>query len=136
MVEISGCHKYYVIDTRYQNTIGGHTTAIREPRGPKEKFNYLHLSLRNIIERTFEVWALLRDMYDNYKYKNPLRIMIPWMVIHNYIRKVEKSYNLIQGGTSSEAYEEGPSTRHTSDDDSYMTTIRDIIAQYIITLCG
>ncbi|CAI9262654.1 unnamed protein product [Lactuca saligna] len=66
--------KYYVVDAGYPNTRGylapykgsniryhlpnfrrGHTTAIREPRGPKEKFNYLHSSLRNIIERTFGV---------------------------------------------------------------------------------
>nr|KAJ0190043.1 hypothetical protein LSAT_V11C800413860 [Lactuca sativa] len=61
--------KYYVVDVGYPNTRGylapykgtniryhlldfrhGHTAAIREPRGPKEKFNYLHSSLRNIIE--------------------------------------------------------------------------------------
>nr|KAJ0187057.1 hypothetical protein LSAT_V11C900457590 [Lactuca sativa] len=127
----------------------GHTAAIREPRGPKEKFNYLHSSLRNIIERTFGVWkarwTLLRDMHVNYKYKNQVRIVIASMTIHNYIRNVgrideafnraqQESYNHIRGGTSSEVYEEDPNTRHTSDDDLYMTSIRDIIAQDIITL--
>nr|KAJ0190820.1 hypothetical protein LSAT_V11C800421790 [Lactuca sativa] len=43
--------RYHIPDFRC-----GHTTAIREPRGPKDKFNYLHSSLRNIIEQTFGVW--------------------------------------------------------------------------------
>lgn len=160
--------KYYVVDAGYPNTRGylapykgtniryhlpdfrrGHTAAIREPRGPKEKFNYLHSSLRNIIERTFGVWkarwALLRDMHVNYKYKNQVKIVIASMAIHNYIRKVGKSdeafnraqqesYNPVRGDTDSDVYEEGPSTRRTSDGDLYMAAIRDIIAQDIITL--
>ena len=67
--------KYYVVDAGYPNTRGylapykgtnihyhlpdfrrGHTAAICEPRGLKEKFNYLHSSLRNIIKQTFGVW--------------------------------------------------------------------------------
>ncbi|XP_052620836.1 uncharacterized protein LOC128126768 [Lactuca sativa] len=160
--------KYYVVDVGYQNTRGylapykdtniryhlpdfrrGHTAAIREPRGPKEKFNYLHSSLRNIIERTFGVWkarwTLLRDMHVNYKYKNQVRIVIASMTIHNYTRKVgrfdetinmaqQESYNHVRGDTGSDVYEEGPSTRRTDGDDLYIATIRDIIAQDIITL--
>ncbi|CAH1427610.1 unnamed protein product [Lactuca virosa] len=106
--------KYYVVDVGYPNTIG---------------------------------LTLLRDMHVNYKYKNQVRIVIASMVIHNYIRKVgrfdetfnraqQESYNHIRGGTSSEVYEECPSTRRMSDDDSYMAAIRDIIAQDIITLLG
>nr|KAJ0222837.1 hypothetical protein LSAT_V11C200058550 [Lactuca sativa] len=161
-------NKNYVVDVRYPNTRGylapykgtnilyhildfrrGHTAAIREPRGPKEKFNYLHSSLRNIIERTFGVWkarwALLRDMHVNYKYMNQVRIVIASMVIYNYIRKFgrfdeafnraqEESYNPTRDDSNSEVYEEGPSTRRTSDDDLYMAATRDIIAKDIITL--
>ncbi|KAJ9553150.1 hypothetical protein OSB04_017195 [Centaurea solstitialis] len=66
--------KYYVVDDVYPNTKGylapykdmniryhlpdfqrGHTTAMRAPRGPKEKFNYHHSSLLNNIEQTFGV---------------------------------------------------------------------------------
>ncbi|CAI9298162.1 unnamed protein product [Lactuca saligna] len=160
--------KYYVVDAGYPNTRGylapykgtniryhlpdfrrGHTAAIREPRGPKEKFNYLHSSLRNIIERTFGVWkarwALLKDMHVNYKYKNQVKIVIASMAIDNYIRKVgrfdeafnraqQESYNTVRGDTGSDVYEEGPSTRRTSNDDLYMAARRDIIAQDIITL--
>ena len=160
--------KCYVVDAGYPNMRGylapykgtniryhlpdfrrGYTAAIREPRGPKEKFNYLHSSLRNIIERTFGVWkarwALLRDMHVNYKYKNQVKIVIASMAIHNYIRKVgrfdeafnraqQESYNPVRGDTGSDVYEEGPSTRRTSNDDLYMAARRDIIAQDIITL--
>ncbi|CAI9285498.1 unnamed protein product [Lactuca saligna] len=146
--------KYYIVDAGYPNTRGylapykgtniryhlpdfrrGHSAAVREPRGPKEKFNYLHSSLQNIIERTFGVWkarwALLRDMHVNYKYKNKFKIVIAPMAIHNYIRKFgrfdeafnraqQESYNLIRSDTSSEVYEEGPSTRHTRGDDLYI----------------
>lgn len=67
--------KYYVVDAEYPNTRGylapykgtkiryhipdfrrGHTKAARAPKGAKDKFNYHHSSLRNIIERTFGVW--------------------------------------------------------------------------------
>nr|KAJ0208832.1 hypothetical protein LSAT_V11C400208480 [Lactuca sativa] len=85
------------------------------------------------------------DMHVNYKYKNQVKIVIASMSIHNYISKVgrfdeafnrvqQESYNPIRGDTSSEVYEEGPSTRRTSDDDLYMAAMRDIVAQDIITL--
>ncbi|GJZ54141.1 putative nuclease HARBI1 [Tanacetum coccineum] len=66
--------KYYVVDAGYPNTKGylapykgndiryhipdirrGQTSAQRAPKGKKETFNYYHASLRNVIERTFEV---------------------------------------------------------------------------------
>ena len=44
----------------------GATRQLREPRGRIEKFNYLHSSCRNVVERTFGVWkarwSILRDM--------------------------------------------------------------------------
>ncbi|CAI9277715.1 unnamed protein product [Lactuca saligna] len=46
-------------------------------------------------------------------------------------RAQQESYNPIRSDTSSEVYEEGPSTRRTSGDDLYMAAIRDIIAQDI-----
>ena len=84
-------------------------------------------------------------MHVNYKYKNQVKIVIASMAIHNYIRKVgrfdeafnraqQESYNPVRGDTGSDVYEEGPSTRRTSDADLYMAAIWDIIAQDIITL--
>lgn len=67
--------KCYLVDVRYPNTRGylapykgtkilyhlpdfrrGQTSAICAPKGEKEKFNYYHSSLRNVIEWTFGVW--------------------------------------------------------------------------------
>ncbi|CAI9294005.1 unnamed protein product [Lactuca saligna] len=149
--------KYYVVDVGYPNTRGylapykganiryhlldfrrGHIAAIREPRAPKEKFNFYHSSLRNIIERTFGVWkarwALLRDMHVNYKYEHQVSIVIASMAIRKYITKTgrfdeafnraqQESYIPAHNRTSSEGDEEGPSTHRTSNDSSYMAAI-------------
>ncbi|KAI3684070.1 hypothetical protein L2E82_49972 [Cichorium intybus] len=160
--------KYYVVDAGYPNTRGylapykgtniryhlpdfqrGETVALRAPRGPKEKFNYYHSSLRNVIERTFGVWkarwALLRDMHVSYTYDHQVSIVIASMAIHNYIRKAgifdeaferaeQESYTPNVGGTDNETNEEGSSVRRRNGDDMYMAAIRDIIAQDIMTL--
>nr|KAJ0191806.1 hypothetical protein LSAT_V11C800398660 [Lactuca sativa] len=103
--------------------------------------HHCEISLNELLECE----TLGGHMHVNYKYKNQVKIMIASMAIHNYIRKFgrfdevfnkaqQESYNPIRGDTSSEVYKEGPSTRRTSDDDLYMATIRDIIAQDINTL--
>lgn len=101
--------KYYLVDAGYTHMRGymgpykgdnvryhlaefrrGMTPQLRAPRGCKEKFNYLHSSCRNIVERTFGVWkarwAILRDM-PNYKFHTQTFIVLATMTIHNYIRK-------------------------------------------------
>ncbi|KAH0706410.1 hypothetical protein KY285_010912 [Solanum tuberosum] len=78
-------NKYYLVDAAYAHMKGymapykgdnvryhlpdfrrGATRQLREPRGHIEKFNYMHSSCRNIVERTFGVWkarwSILRDM--------------------------------------------------------------------------
>nr|XP_016483670.1 PREDICTED: uncharacterized protein LOC107804313 isoform X1 [Nicotiana tabacum] len=68
----------------------GATRQLREPRGRIEKFNYLHSSCRNIVERTFGVWkarwSMLRDM-PFYHIDTQRDIVLATMAIHNYIRK-------------------------------------------------
>ncbi|KAH0693337.1 hypothetical protein KY285_020434 [Solanum tuberosum] len=68
-------NKYYLVDAGYAHVKGymapykgdnvryhlpdfrrGATRQLREPRGHIEKFNYMHSSCRNIVERTFGVW--------------------------------------------------------------------------------
>ncbi|XP_033517593.2 uncharacterized protein [Nicotiana tomentosiformis] len=102
-------NKYYLVDAGYPHMKGymapykgdnvryrlaqfrrGATRQLREPRGRIEKFNYLHSSCRNIVERTFGVWkarwSILRDM-SFYHSDTQRDIVLATMAIHNYIRK-------------------------------------------------
>ncbi|XP_075103436.1 uncharacterized protein LOC142178018 [Nicotiana tabacum] len=102
-------NKYYLVDAGYSHMNGymasykrdnvryhlaqfrrGATRQLREPRGQIEKFNYLHSSCRNIVERTFGVWkatwSILRDM-SFYHIDTQRDIVLATMAIHNYIRK-------------------------------------------------
>lgn len=121
MIKLVSCiflDKYYVVDAGYPNTKGymapytgqfiryhlpdfrrGRTKENRAPKGVKEKFNYLHSSLRNVIEHTFGVWkarwAILRDM-PFFSIETQRNIVIASMAIHNYIRKKSSSDNAFQ----------------------------------------
>jgi hypothetical protein len=61
-----------------------------EPNTPMEKFNHVHSSIRNVIERSFGLlkmkWKILYKMscYPMYKQK---MIVVAAMVLHNYIRE-------------------------------------------------
>ncbi|XP_060178725.1 uncharacterized protein LOC132608936 [Lycium barbarum] len=102
-------NKYYLVDAGYSHMKGymtpykgnniryhlaefrrGATRQLREPRGRIEKFNYLHSSCRNVVERTFGVWkarwSILRDM-PYYHIDTQRDIVLDTMAIHNYIRR-------------------------------------------------
>jgi len=61
-----------------------------EPRTPKERFNRIHASIRNVIERSFGVWKMewpilyKMPIYPMWKQK---MIVVATMVLHNYIRE-------------------------------------------------
>ena len=97
--------KYYVVDTGYPNRKGflspyrGVRYHIPEfqanhPRGQEEKFNSLHSSLRNVIERSFGVlkkhWNILNIMLP-YQYLTQVKIVIVAMALHNFI--IEEGLN-------------------------------------------
>ncbi|KAK6944273.1 hypothetical protein RJ641_025375 [Dillenia turbinata] len=66
------------------------TRQLRQPRGVKEKFNFLHLSYRNIIECTFGVWKayfLILGDIPYYPINVQTEIVLATMVVHNYIHK-------------------------------------------------
>ncbi|XP_059301778.1 uncharacterized protein LOC132053679 [Lycium ferocissimum] len=102
-------NKYYLVDAGYSHMNGymapykennvryhlaefhrGATRQLRKPRGHIEKFNYLHSSSRNVVERTFAVWkarwSILRDI-PYYQIDTQRNIVLATMAIHNYIRK-------------------------------------------------
>ncbi|CAN6223028.1 unnamed protein product, partial [Urochloa humidicola] len=95
--------KYYLVDSGYPNRLGylapfkGSTYHIPEfrarsgcpPQGKYEMFNYLHSSLRNVIERSFGVlkqkWRILKKI-PSFPIRTQKHIIIACMALHNFIR--------------------------------------------------
>ena len=65
-----------------------------ELQHPEEKFNYLHSSLRSVIEQTFGVWKnkwrILRSM-SSFHIRTQTRIIVATIVLHNFIRAHENN---------------------------------------------
>ena len=76
---------------------------------PEERFNYLHSSLRSVIERTFGVWKnkwkILRHM-PPFKLRTQNLIIVATMVLHNFVRAHE-----INNNVNSSRYTRGTSGR-------------------------
>ena len=72
--------RYWLTDFR----AGGH------PRDRKEHFNYIHSSLRNVIERSFGVlkarFPILKRM-PPYSFAVQRSMVVAAMTVHNFIRK-------------------------------------------------
>jgi hypothetical protein len=93
--------KYYLVDSGYPNETGYlgpfrntkyHLPEFRDGPaavGRMEMFNYLHSSLRNVIERCFAVlkqkWRMLKAM-PGYKPRKQAMIIIACLALHNFIR--------------------------------------------------
>jgi hypothetical protein len=91
------------VDSGYPNKIGylapfkGSTYHLpefhhrrgRPPQGKYEIFNYLHSSLRNVIERSFGVlkqkWRILKAM-PRFSTRKQAKIIIACIALHNFIR--------------------------------------------------
>ena len=94
--------KYYVVDAGYPNRPGylapykGERYHLPEwhwgiePNTPKEKFNRIHSSVRNVIERSFGVlkmkWQILYKM-PSYSMVTQKKIVAATMVLHNFVRE-------------------------------------------------
>ena len=61
-----------------------------EPNSPKEKFNRVHSSIRNVVERSFGLWnnkwQILYKM-PKYSMLTQKKIIAATLVLHNYIRE-------------------------------------------------
>jgi hypothetical protein len=59
------------------------------PSGKKEMFDYLHSSLRNVIDQSFGVlkmkWRILQHL-PSYPMEKQTKITIACMALHNFIR--------------------------------------------------
>ena len=94
--------KYYVVDAGYPNRPGylspykGERYHLpewhrgMEPNTPKEKFNRIHSSVRNVIERSFGLlkmkWQILYKM-PSFSMLTQKKVVAATMVIHNFIRE-------------------------------------------------
>jgi hypothetical protein len=94
------------VDSGYPNRIGylapykGSTYHLSEfrlrrqraPQGKYEKFNFLHSSLRNVIEHSFGVlkqkWCILKLM-PSFSPKTQNHFIIACMILHNFIHDSE-----------------------------------------------
>jgi hypothetical protein len=93
--------KYYLVDAGYP-LMKGYLTPYKGERyhlpdfrrasrgnGIEERFNYVHSSLRSVIERTFGVWKnmwpILRQM-PSYDFNNQMLIVVATAILHNFIR--------------------------------------------------
>lgn len=73
--------RYHLRDYRGRNC---------KPRIPKELFNYIHSSLRNVIERCFGVSKVrfpILKMMSNYPLRRQRLIPVACCVLHNFIRR-------------------------------------------------
>ncbi|XP_044378843.1 uncharacterized protein [Triticum aestivum] len=97
--------KYYLVDAGYPNRDGylapykGERYHVPDfqrgspPNTPKEKFNKIHSSKRNCIERTFGVWKMKWQILlkmPNYSFQTQMKIVAATMTLHNYVRLHDK----------------------------------------------
>lgn len=111
------------------------------PRGKKELFNYLHSSLRNVIERAFGVlkmkWRILLDL-PSYPMPKQSQIIMACMAIHNFIREsamADADFDMCDQDENYVPMAEAPSSSQGStqrtrqgDEDRNMKVFRDWIA--------
>ncbi|KAK2658423.1 hypothetical protein Ddye_004956 [Dipteronia dyeriana] len=94
--------KYYLVDSGYPNMMSyyapykGERYHLQEfrssgqPKSYRETFNYVHSSLRSVIERCFGVWKaqwrILQHM-SNYNFDKQVVIVTVSLALHNFMRE-------------------------------------------------
>ena len=103
-------------------TIRYHVAAFQglQPRGKEEHFNHMHSSLRNVIERTFDVlkkrWNILNFM-PPFDFPTQVRIVIACMVLHNFIIEQRLTDEVLEEAEIDETVvEPEPETNDESED--------------------
>ncbi|XP_072148472.1 protein ALP1-like [Setaria viridis] len=145
--------KFYLVDSGYPNRPGYlapykgtkyHLPEFQQgprPRGKKEVFNYLHSSLRNVIERSFGVlkmkWRMLLDL-PSYPLNKQSKIILASMALHNFIRESNMRDQDFDMCDQDEEYMPMPTTAASQasgatnllgDEDIDMNAFRDAIAK-------
>jgi hypothetical protein len=95
-----------------------------EPKTPKERFNRIHSSVYNVVERSFGVWKMKwHILYKTQIYpmcKKKKIVVVP-MVLHNYIRE-HKSGDM--------------DFDHVERDEDYEPTIPERYNKYVVASDG
>ena len=149
------------MDSGYPNRIGylapfkGSTYHIQEfrlrngraPQGKNEVFNFLHSSLRNVIERAFGVlkqkWRILKGI-PSFPTRTQKHIILAYMALHNFIRDTNLEDKLFDRCDGDEEYLlQHSATADTQEDDNQdgenedtMNTIRSRIADTLVSARG
>ncbi|CAM0910117.1 unnamed protein product [Alopecurus aequalis] len=143
--------KYYLVNSGYSNRIG-YLAPFKEqryhvpefqaapPRNLMERFNHLHSSLRNAVERAFGVlkmkWRILLGIPHFHETLTQTKIITACMCLHNFIRDsklYDQHFHNFERGPY--VHEDSASfTRGTapSSSDSVMGALRQSIAEAIV----
>ena len=122
----------------------------RPPQGKYELFNFLHSSLRNVIERAFGVlkqkWRILKGI-PSFDINTQKHIIIACMALHNFIRdsnlhdkefeKCDADEDYLVGTTPTEAAAETQGEEnHDVENEETMNSIRARIADALFLARG
>ncbi|KAL5773670.1 hypothetical protein ACOSQ2_013594 [Xanthoceras sorbifolium] len=108
-----------------------------QPSGSRKIFNYMHLSLRSVIECCFGVWKarwrILQNM-PNYKFDKQVAIVTALMALHNFIRREAIANVEFQSYDENQDYvsKDEESFVDLTIDESKMEVIRDRITRELL----
>jgi hypothetical protein len=125
----------------FQNRLG-------HPQGKYEVFNYLHSSLRNVIERSFGVlkqkWRILKGM-PSFHPRTQKHIIMTCLALHNFIcdsqlrdkefERCDADEDYLVQETSDTTETEGDGSEHVENEDT-MNTIRTRIVDALVSARG
>ncbi|XP_011620630.1 uncharacterized protein LOC105420084 isoform X2 [Amborella trichopoda] len=113
--------KYYLVDASYPNTHGfiapypdvecqfNEIMDTQAPRALQELFNHRHLSLWNIVERTFGLWKArfpILKSQSRYPFDTQVMLVIATCVLHNFIRMTTGNDSEIESGFENQVMQE------------------------------
>lgn len=109
--------------------------------GREEVFNYLHSSLRNVIERSFAMlkqkWRILKHL-PSYSPSKQARIIIACMALHNFIRDSDLyDYHFARCSDDDNYYPPGhvvntTGGNYTRGANTTMDTTRNMIVDFVL----
>lgn len=116
------------------------------PSGKKEVFNFVHSSLRNVIERSFGVlkmkWRILLDV-PSYPMRKQSQIILACMALHNFIREsamadadfdmCDRDENYMPISTACSSQQSGANSQ-LADEDEDMNVFRDNLANALFAM--